>query len=80
MEQYSILGKIQNVYTLYEVTSGIEKVIKNNYPNFLWIKAEIAKLNLYPKSGHCYIDLVEKDKNNINAQLKGIIWANNYKG
>ncbi|HRS54790.1 MAG TPA: exodeoxyribonuclease VII large subunit, partial [Bacteroidales bacterium] len=78
MEQYSILGKIQNVYTLYEVTSGIEKVIKNNYPNFLWIKAEIAKLNLYPKSGHCYIDLVEKDKNNINAQLKGIIWANNY--
>jgi exodeoxyribonuclease VII large subunit len=38
----------------------------------------MARLNLYPESGHCYPDLVEKEGKNIKAQMRGTIWAGNY--
>ncbi len=53
-------------------------MIQHTYPDAYWIKAEIAKLNYYPQSGHCYPDLVEKQQGVVKAQIRANLWAGNY--
>jgi|TARA_Y100000031_G_C8246649_1_gene398399 exodeoxyribonuclease VII large subunit len=65
-------------YSLLELTRSIESVIKKTYTSSYWVKAEIAKLNFYPKSGHCYPDLVEKEKGVVLAQIRATIWAGQF--
>jgi len=67
------------VYALSEITKSIESIIAKNYNRAYYIKAEILKLNYYPHSGHCYPELVEKDKGKIKAQLRGVIWSSQFK-
>lgn len=66
------------VLTLSELTAGISQVISRNFANSFWVKAELAKLNHYPESGHCYPSLVEKEKGAIRAEMRGTIWANDF--
>jgi len=66
------------VITLSQLTAGIARVFDENFPVSLWIKAELAKLNHYPGSGHCYPSLVEKEKGVIKAEIRGNIWANDF--
>lgn len=35
----------------------------------------MAKLNYYPKAGHCFPDLVERKDGKIKAQMRAIIWS-----
>jgi exodeoxyribonuclease VII large subunit len=67
-----------SVLTLSQLTAGISRVIEDSYPVPLWIKAEVAKLNHYPSSGHCYPSLVEKEKGTIKAEIRSTIWANDF--
>lgn len=67
------------VYSLYEISKSIESVVAKNYTRAYYIKAEILKLNYYPHSGHCYPELVEKEKGKIKAQLRAIIWSTQFK-
>jgi exodeoxyribonuclease VII large subunit len=67
-----------SVLTLSQLTAGISGAIEDSFPSPLWIKAEIAKLNHYPGSGHCYPSLVEKEKGTIKAEMRGTIWANDF--
>ncbi|HAJ98640.1 MAG TPA: exodeoxyribonuclease VII large subunit [Bacteroidales bacterium] len=69
----------RNIYSLSDLSRSIRSVIERSYPGAYWIKAEIAKLNLYPRSGHCYPDLVEKTGDQIVAQMRSTIWAGDYK-
>lgn len=62
------------VYTLTEISKSLQSVINKTYTKAYYIKAEIAKLNVYPHSGHCYPELVEKDNNRICAQMRAVIW------
>ena len=73
-----IYNNSSSVLSLSQLTAGIAKVFDENFPAPLWIKAEIAKLNLYPSSGHCYPSLVEKEKGTIKAEMRGTIWAADY--
>lgn len=66
------------VLTLSQLTAGITGVIEAGFPAPLWIRAEIAKLNHYPGSGHCYPSLVEKEKGMVRAEMRGTIWANDF--
>jgi exodeoxyribonuclease VII large subunit len=66
------------VLTLSQLTAGIARVFDESFPNSFWIKAELAKLNHYPGSGHCYPSLVEKEKGKIKAEIRGNIWANDF--
>jgi exodeoxyribonuclease VII large subunit len=66
------------VLTLSQLTAGIVRVFEESFPNSFWIKAELAKLNHYPGSGHCYPSLVEKEKGVIKAEIRGNIWANDF--
>lgn len=68
----------KKIYTLSKVTQAIENVISKYASNYIWIKAEIVKLNYYAQSGHCYPDLVEKKDNKVIAELRGNIWSSNF--
>ncbi len=45
---------------------------------YYWIRAEIARLGYYRQSGHCYPQLVEKKDNQVLADMRATIWANDY--
>jgi len=75
-----MLNENKNPYlTLTQVSDRIKRGIREVFGQGVWIKAEIAKLNVYPKSGHCYPELVEKSEGKILAQIRATIWAEQYK-
>jgi exodeoxyribonuclease VII large subunit len=76
--QNSELSTQNSVLTLSQLTAGIARVFEESFPAAFWIKAEIAKLNHYPGSGHCYPSLVEKEKGVIKAEMRSTIWANDF--
>jgi exodeoxyribonuclease VII large subunit len=36
------------------------------------------KMNLYPQSGHCFPELLEKKDGRVTAELKAVIWRDDY--
>ncbi|MFP4288464.1 MAG: exodeoxyribonuclease VII large subunit [Bacteroidales bacterium] len=68
----------KRIYTLSELGKSLRSVLERNYAGTYWIKAEIAKLNFYPRSGHCYPELVDKSGNIVQAQMRSTIWAADY--
>lgn len=65
-------------HSLLELTRSIENVISRSFSSSYWIRAEISRLNYYPKSGHCYPELVEKQDGKIVAEIRSIIWNRTY--
>ncbi len=67
-------------YSLSELTQFINKVIKVNFEEPMWIRAEISECreNI---NGHCYLEFIEKDANTdaLIAKVKATIWANHYR-
>lgn len=68
----------KKVYSLSSLTQSIQNVIEAHCNKVVWIKAEIVRLNYYPKSGHCYPTLVEKKNGKVIAELRGNIWAGHF--
>lgn len=68
----------KKVYSLSSLTRSIQNVIEAHCNKVVWIKAEIVRLNYYPKSGHCYPALVEKKNGKVIAELRGNIWAGHF--
>ena len=66
------------IYSLSDLAEGIRFAIYRSFPGQVWVQAEIAKLNIYPRSGHVYLDLVEKEDGATKSQMRGIIWANDF--
>ncbi|MBS4014110.1 MAG: exodeoxyribonuclease VII large subunit [Bacteroidetes bacterium] len=69
----------RKIHTLTELAASIRSVIEKNYTSSYWVKAEIAKVNHYPRSGHAYPELVEKNDNKVVAQFRSTIWANDFR-
>lgn len=69
----------RKIYTLAELGKSLRAVIERTYHASYWIKAEIARLNHYPRSGHCYPELVDKSGNVIQAQMRANLWASDFK-
>lgn len=68
----------RTIFSLSEVAGSIRKTLAERYTSSFWIKAEMNKLNLYPQSGHCYPDLVEKKEGKIVAEMRSTIWKEDY--
>ncbi len=68
----------KSVFTLLEVTKSIRKTISERYKEAYWIRAELNKLNFYKQSGHCFPELVEKQEGRVVAQMRSIIWNDDY--
>lgn len=69
----------RKIFTLLDLTKSLQSIIRKTYTRSYWIKAEIARLNYYPKSGHCYPDLVYKVKGKVQAEMRSIIWKSDFK-
>ncbi len=69
----------RKIYSLTDLAKSLRSVIERNYSSSYWVKAEIARLNHYPRSGHCYPDLVDKLGDQVMAQMRAIIWADTYR-
>lgn len=66
------------IFSLLDVTRSIQKTLTDRYSSVFWVKAEMNKLNYYPHSGHCYPDLVEKRDGRVIAQLRSVLWRDDY--
>lgn len=69
-----------NVFSLYELNKNIQNIIRETFPDTYWVTAEISELKSNA-SGHCYIELIEKDNitDKIIARARAIIWAYTYR-
>jgi exodeoxyribonuclease VII large subunit len=68
----------KKTFTLLQLTQSIRKALDVSFGGRYWIVAEMNKLNLYPQSGHAYPELVEKQNGVIVAEIRGILWKNNF--
>jgi len=66
-----------NTLTLSELSAEIEDLLQTELSPSYWVQAEIASLST--RSGHAYLDLVEKaPTGQIAAKLRATCWANTY--
>lgn len=69
-----------NKLTLFEVSQRIQEALDSSFPTRIWVVAEISELK-ENRSGHCYLELVEKDENSDQpkAKARATIWAGTYR-
>ena len=62
--------------SLYELNNRVKGVINETLPELVWVIAEINEINTN-KSGHCYLELIEKDAtaDRIIAKARATIFA-----
>lgn len=66
-----------HTYSLSEFQSIIQEVLCGTLPDNYWIHAEIASLQI--KSGHCYLELVEKAPDGkLSAKTRATCWSQRY--
>lgn len=68
----------RTVFSLLEVQRSIQKTLTDRYSSSFWVKAEMNKLNYYKQSGHCYPELVEKQQGKVIAQMKSVLWREDF--
>ncbi len=66
-----------NSLTLQELNTTVKSVLTKGLAPSYWVVAEISEIRLNPR-GHCYLELVEKQGQQIIAKSKATIWANTY--
>jgi exodeoxyribonuclease VII large subunit len=66
-----------NYISLKELTDIIKSAVSNHTGEY-WVTAEISSLNVNRKSGHCYIELVEKEDDSTVARMRATIWARDF--
>ena len=64
--------------TLSQLLGSLEQTIRREHYQMVWVKTEISKINFYKYSGHAYPDLVERINGKVIAQMRGIIWAQDF--
>jgi len=66
--------------SLSELTDRIQETIRHGFDAPVWIRAEISELRENP-TGHCYLELIEKDKDSdvLIAKTKATCWASTYR-
>ena len=65
-----------STYSLLELNQYIRRVISLNFEEPVWIECEIGQASL--SRGHWYLDLLQKEENQIVAQCQAALWANVY--
>ncbi len=64
-------------YSLQELNEFLRRVIALNFHDAVWVTAEIGQISI--SRGHYYISLLQKEDNEIMAQMSGVIWALDFK-
>ncbi len=61
--------------SLSQLCAGIADSIRADFPEAVWVRAEIAELSV--RNGSCYLELIEKDaaSGRIVARVRAVCWA-----
>lgn len=67
-------------FSLFELNNLVKESIAKLLPDTYWVIAEISEVNEHP-SGHCYLELIQKDENsdNVKAKARANIWSYTYR-
>jgi len=64
---------------LSDLVGEIDAVVFNRfYGKTFWVKAEITDVKKQPDKRWCFLKFIEKDKNAITTEIKGVFWSNTY--
>jgi len=64
--------------SLSELNLQIKKTLEEQLATSYWVVAEIAQIQVN-HSGHCYLELVQKEENQVIAKARATIWAYSYR-
>lgn len=64
--------------SLFQLNSLIKEQLEENLQTSYWVIAEISGMQVNQK-GHCYLELVEKQGNFVQAKLRANIWSYTYR-
>ena len=67
-----------NKLKLSELNELIKDALLEAFPGTVWVIAEVSELK-ENRSGHCYLELVEKEGNEIVARSRATIWSYTYR-
>lgn len=61
---------------LIELNSLVRQTLEQSMPDEYWVQAELSEVRTNA-TGHCYLELVQKDprSNNLIAKARGMIWS-----
>ena len=59
--------------SLFQLNSLIKEKLEENLQSTYWVIAEVSGMQVNQK-GHCYLELVEKQGNYVQAKLRANIW------
>ncbi|MDZ7604033.1 MAG: exodeoxyribonuclease VII large subunit [Cyclobacteriaceae bacterium] len=63
--------------SLYELNILIRNALLATLEQSYWVVAEIAEMRVH-HNGHCFLELVEKEGQQIKAKTRATIWASSY--
>ncbi|QIA09260.1 exodeoxyribonuclease VII large subunit [Draconibacterium halophilum] len=64
--------------TLSQLNAKIKGALLDAFPGTVWVVAEVSELK-HNRSGHCYLELVEKEGSTITARSRATIWSYTYR-
>ncbi len=66
--------------SLYDLNQEVKNALKKNLPDYYWVIGEISEIKVN-NSGHCYLELVEKDEltDSLRAKARAIIWSSTFR-
>jgi exodeoxyribonuclease VII large subunit len=65
-------------YTLLELNQAISEILNLNLEPSYWVIAEVSQVQVNQK-GHCYLELIEKEEEQIKAKMRATIWSYTYR-
>ena len=71
---------MENYLSLSELNRLVREALQEALPETYWVKAETHDLRVNPSSGHCYLELVEKNERTgaIEAKARAYIWKSTF--
>ncbi len=64
-------------YSLFELNLHVRQVVALNFPDSLWVTAEVAQIK--ESRGHHYLELLQKEGEEVIAQCPAMIWETVYR-
>ncbi|BDD09141.1 exodeoxyribonuclease 7 large subunit [Fulvitalea axinellae] len=65
--------------SLSALCATVKSIIEKNSEKNYWVLAEIGEIRVNPNSGHCYMELVEKENDRFKAKIRANAWAYTYR-
>ena len=71
---------MESHWSLSELNRLVREVLQEALPDTYWVMAETHDVRMNPSSGHCYLELVEKNERTgaVDAKARAYIWKNTF--